>query len=163
MDDFEIIQIINDLKPEVRNFKKHRSRNQWQFSCEVCGDSKVDRHKARFGISKKGDVWVCHCFNCSYSNTLSSYLKNFHPNLYERFVFDTFDKQKHHIFELDHLVEYSVSNTVLSNIFFIKKYRDPHDWIEYLENKKIKLKKNNLNKLYNIHKTYWKGVRDGLV
>lgn len=155
MEDFEVIQIINDLSFEVRNFKKHRSRNQWQFSCEVCGDSKVNRHKARFGISKKSSMWVCHCFNCNYSNTLSSYLKHFHPNLYERYVMDTFEKQKHHIFELDHLVEYSASSTVLSNLFFINRYSNTKQWLDYLEHKKIKLKKSNLKKLYYLHKEYW--------
>ena len=159
MDDFEVVQIINDLALEVRNFKKHRSRNQWQFSCEVCGDSRVNRTKARFGIAKKDGMWVCHCFNCGYSNTLSSYLKHFHPNLHERYIIDQFEKQKPQMFELDHLVEYSVSNKVLNSIFFINKIQDSRSWLAYLERKKILLKRKNLEKLYTLHKDYWNAKR----
>lgn len=159
MDDFEVVQAINDVGLEVRNFKKHRNRNQWQWSCEVCGDSKMDRRKARFGVSKRDGSWVCHCFNCSYSNTLRGYLKDFHPNIYSRLTVVTFEKQKPQMYDLNHLVEGAVDDETLYYIFFINKYSNTKYWLDYLAKKKVLLTKKNIHKLYKLHKEFWNESR----
>ena len=154
MDDFEVRQLLDDLQFDVRNFKKHRNKSEWVWSCLVCGDSKVNTRKARFGVAKKSNVWVCHCFNCGYSNTLTSYLKDFHPRLYERVTVDSFLKMNPELYSLDHVFD-RVSDKVLRNIFFINKFRNKKYWLHYLMNKKIKLSKQNVKRLYNMHKEYW--------
>ena len=154
MDDFDVRQLMDDLQFDVRNFKKHRNKSEWAWSCLVCGDSQVNTRKARFGVAKKSNVWVCNCFNCGYSNTLNAYLKNYHPRLYERVTVKSFIQMNPELYTLDHLFE-KVSDKVLRNVFFINKFRNKDYWFHYLEKKKIKLKKTNLKRLYNMHKDYW--------
>ena len=155
MDDFDVIQAINDVALEVRNFKKHRNGMQWAWSCTVCGDSKVNRSKARFGVTKKQGVWVCNCFNCGYSNTLSSYLKHFHPNQYERLTVNTFNNNIPQMYDLNYLVEGAVEDKKLIHLFYINKYSNAKWWLELLERKKVLLKEDNIRKLYQLHKDYW--------
>lgn len=155
MDDFEVIQAINDVGLEVRNFKKHRNKDSWQFSCEVCGDSQVNRRKARFGIAKKDNAWVCHCFNCGYSNSLFGYLKDFHPSIYSRISVKSFESQQPLMYDLNHLIEGSVDSDTLTKIFFINKFSNNRYWLDYLVKKKITLKQDNIRKLYKMHKDYW--------
>lgn len=155
IDSFITRQIISDLAFEVRNFHKNRDGKSWGYSCVVCGDSKTNKRKARFGIAIKDGVAVCNCFNCGYSNTFTGYLKDFHPNLYERYMAETFLSQKPSLYELDHLFDGNVTEKALSNIFYVTKYKDVRLWLQYLEHKKITLKEKNLKKLYNIHKKYY--------
>lgn len=155
MDDFEVIQILNDLKLEVRNFKKNRNRNQWHWSCEVCGDSRIDTRKARFGVTKKDNVWVCNCFNCGYSNTFNSYLKHFHPRYYDRVTVSSFNNNIPQMYDLNYLVEGAVEDKKLIHLFFINRYSNTKLWLEYFKSKKISLKESNIRRLYNIHKDYW--------
>ena len=48
-----------------------------------------------------------------------------------------------------------VSKNTLNNVFFINKFRNTKYWLDYLQQKKIKLSRDNLNKLYVMHKEHW--------
>lgn len=155
MDNFETIQIINDLSIEVRNFKRGRNGKTWNWSCEVCGDSQINKRKARFGVAIKDNVFVCHCFNCGYSNTLAGYLKDFHPSHYEKFTIDKFIKQKPDLYDLNVLFDTKTSDKSLINIFYVNKFSNRKYWLDYLTQKKIVLSETNIRTLYNMHKEYW--------
>ena len=157
MDTLAIRQAIADLSIEVRNFHKNRNGKSWSYSCVVCGDSRTNKRKARFGIAIKDGTAVCNCFNCGYSSSFIYYLKDYHPNIYERYMVDSFVAQKPVMYDIDHLVESGVSDRSLASIFYIVKHRNPKVWLQHLANKKISLKENNLRKLYNIHKKYHTG------
>ena len=152
---FETLQVINELSLEVRNFKKHRNGKQWAMSCEVCGDSKVNRRKARFGIAEKGDGFVVHCFNCGYSNSLLGYLKDFHPQLYSKLSINNFVQQAPTLFDMNDLFYSGVSDKSLINIFYVNKFSNRKYWLDYLTQKKIVLSETNIRTLYNMHKEYW--------
>ena len=154
MDDFEVRQVLSDIQFEVRNFKKSRGKDTWNWSCTVCGDSQTKERAARFGVARKDGAWVCHCFNCGYSNTLISYLKAFHPNLYSRITVSSFLQLNPELYSLDHLFE-KTSKNVLRHIFFINKFRNTKYWLDHLQNKNVRLKTKNLKTLYTMHKEYW--------
>ena len=90
MDSVQVRQVLADLQFEVRNYKANRNGKSWAWSCDICGDSQVNKRKARFGLAHKDNAYVVHCFNCGYSNTFVGYLKSYHPNMYERVTVDDF-------------------------------------------------------------------------
>ena len=161
MDNVEMRQAVADISLEVRNFRKNRNGKAWHWSCLVCGDSRTNKRKARFGVALKDGGYVCHCFNCGYSNTFIGYLRDFHPNIYERVTVDSFINSAPALYDLNHLVQGAVSDNVLTHIFYIDKYSVPKVWLQNLEHKKISLSEKNLKRLYNIHRTYYKRGTNG--
>ena len=155
MDNLLIRQAISDLSLEVRNYHKNRDGKSWNWSCVVCGDSKMNRRKARFGVTIKDGSAVCHCYNCGYANPFVVYLKEYHTAIYERYVTEEFLNKAPTLYDLNHLVEGSVSDKVLSHIFYIDKFSNPKIWLQHLEHKKIQLKEKNLKKLYQLHKAFY--------
>ena len=56
-----------------------------RFRCPICGDSKTNRFKARgYFYEHSGHINV-KCHNCSYSSSLSTFLKNTNPALYTEY------------------------------------------------------------------------------
>ena len=155
MDSFEVRQVINELSIEVRNFRRSRDGKSWTWSCEVCGDSRINKRKARFGVAIKDGSFVCHCFNCGYSASFIHYLKDFHPHQYERVVVSGFMEHNPLMNDIDRLFNGQVSDKSLLSLFYINNFSNTKYWLDYLEKKKIKLKKENIRKLYNMHKEYW--------
>ncbi|MCG7944796.1 MAG: hypothetical protein N0C84_00460 [Candidatus Thiodiazotropha taylori] len=153
MFNFEEIEVVNDLALEVRNFKRHRNGKSWTWSCIVCGDSSKNLRKARFGVALKDNVLVCHCFNCGYSNTFSSYIKEYHPHNYEKLLKIKFDESAPTMYDLNHLVNLAEDITV--SLFFINKFQNRKEWLDYLVSKKIKLTKKSIRKLFETHGRYW--------
>ena len=153
MDSVQVRQVLADLQFNVRNYKANRNGKSWAWSCDICGDSQVNKRKARFGLAHKDNAYVVHCFNCGYSNTFVGYLKSYHPNMYERVTVDDFVNSLD-MYDLNRLFT-KVSNKTLHNIFFINKFRNAKYWLDYLQRKNIRLKESNLRELYKMHKEYW--------
>ena len=153
IDNISIINAVHDVSLEVRNFTKNRN-GSYSYSCDVCGDSRINPRKARFGIAKKDNVWVCHCFNCGYSNTFIGYIKDFHPSIYERYNAEKFLENAPTLYDLNPIFE-KVNERILINIFYVNKFKNPTIWMNYLNKKKISLDKGNLKKICKIHKNYW--------
>ena len=153
MDSVQVRQVLADLQFEVRNYKANRNGKSWAWSCDICGDSQVNKRKARFGLAHKDNAYVVHCFNCGYSNTFVGYLKSYHPNMYERVTVDDFVNSLD-MYDLNRLFT-KVTNKTLHNIFYINKFRNAKYWLDYLQRKNIRLKEANLRKLYTMHKEYW--------
>lgn len=56
--------------------------------CDICGDSARSQSKKRLHLYRKQsyDSDSIKCFNCGYTGTMYSYLKNFHPSFYNSYV-----------------------------------------------------------------------------
>lgn len=160
IDNVDIIGILHEISLEVRNFTKHRSGNKWSFSCDVCGDSKLDKRKARFGVARKDGSYVCHCFNCGYSNSFVSYLRDFHPRLYDRYNTEKFISNAPILYDLNPLFK-KIDDEKIINIFYVNKFEDIKQWANYLKQKKINLSKENITHLAKLHKNYWRKKNAG--
>lgn len=56
-----------------------------RFRCPICGDSQTNRFKTRgYFYEHSGHINV-KCFNCSYSSSLSNFIKNVNPILYDEY------------------------------------------------------------------------------
>lgn len=73
----------NLLSSRVRNFK-HIS-DTYAFSCDICGDSKKHKRKARANIYSHEGETRFHCYNCQTSQKFYNYLKGQHPDLFREY------------------------------------------------------------------------------
>lgn len=74
------------LGPRFRNFK--RRRDQWNFSCPLCGDSERNKRAARGWILDRGRGVRYYCHNCGASMRFSAFLRSQDLNLYYDYVLE---------------------------------------------------------------------------
>ena len=146
-----IYEAISYTRQEVRNFKANRNGKSWAWSCEVCGDSSSGR-KARFGVTIKSGSAVCNCFNCGYANNFFSYLRSYHPSIYERFAVSELTDKATVDFNHDVVFTHDVADSDLLVLFYGDQFDDPNEWVTHLKNKKINMSKENFAKLFKIHR-----------
>jgi hypothetical protein len=146
-----IHEAISLLRMEVRNFKPSRNGKTWNWSCEVCGDS-ADGRKARFGVTVKAGSAVCNCFNCSYANNFFSYLRSYHPSIYERLAINDIKEQASSEYDVNHLFEQNINDSDLIALFYGDNNDSMDVWVSTLKSKKITISKNNFAKLYKLRK-----------
>ncbi|QDH49170.1 DNA primase [Pantoea phage Phynn] len=92
------IQFATEIMGSLPFAEIKRSKGDFRINarCPVCGDSRSDIYKKRFWIypSKKGDHMNCGCFNCGYNKPLSVFMKDYHPDDYQRYLMESFkDRQ----------------------------------------------------------------------
>ena len=142
------------LQYEVRNYRK-KNQYSWNWSCNVCGDSATNQRKARFWVDAKQQSLVCHCFNCGYSAPFTMYLRDYHSHVYQSYRKSVIQEQAPSAFDLDRLfLRKGVGDDTLCDLFYITRFKSQRAWLDHLVEKKIRLKKYNLNKLVELHKGY---------
>jgi len=75
--------MINEIIYQLSLQGLQRKGNQWNFRCNVCGDSKTDNSKKRAWFFQKKSKWMFHCFNCSTSHSFRNYVKYYHSEAYK--------------------------------------------------------------------------------
>ena len=144
-----IYEALSLIRMEVRNFKPNRNGKSWNWACEVCGDSTNGR-KARFGVTVKSGSAVCNCFNCGYANNFFSYLRSYHPSIYERFAVSDLVDRATSEFSQDFVFNQDIADSDLLVLFYGDTFDDPNEWVDFMKQKKIVINKNNFTKLFKI-------------
>ena len=80
---------INLASASLQKYKKVKN-GLWTFRCPYCGDSKKNKNKTRGYIFQvKGDhVFKCH--NCGVTRSLSNFLKDNVPHVYDEYVMERY-------------------------------------------------------------------------
>ena len=123
----------------LRNFKRVTG-SVYNFSCNLCGDSKKNKKKARGYIFKKGNNFRYMCHNCGASYMFHKYLELCNPSLYKEYVFERFRENggKH---EVEKKVDTSVND---SDAYFSLQVKS----IEHVAQKISTLPENHTAYLY---------------
>ena len=146
------IEIVCELKSRVRNYTR-KQQYFWNWSCDVCGDSKSKLHRARFYVSKRDNNLMCYCHNCNYAGTFAMYTRLKHPDLYQRISQNNFITKVVDMFDYNTIMNRKgMTDDILSEIFFIKKFKNEEQYRTFLARKHILLTEKNLEKLINIFK-----------
>lgn len=84
-DNYQLRSIIDDV---MRLYfpSAIKKGNDWTFRCNVCGDSKKNKHKKRGHIYFKSDSWFYYCFNCGYSHRVETWLKKYFHSSYNHYI-----------------------------------------------------------------------------
>ena len=150
----EQVNIIQQISSRVRNFNR-RNDYLWNWSCDICGDSKKDLRKARFYVGRNDTGLSCFCHNCGYSSSLINYIHYQHPDIAKQLTQKSFLDQQFDIFDPSSLVR-KLDDDILTYIFFIDKHQEKNNWINELKSRKILVDKVSLKRLLTIHNNYWK-------
>lgn len=152
MIDYNEVSTINvDISTRVRNFKK-KGDTSWNWSCDICGDSKRDSRKARFYCSSNGQQLMCFCHNCGYSNTFRKYTEHQHPDVYRRLGELSFFEQQT-LFNINDIIKTIDDDNIVGKLCYVDRFTKVGDWITFLKKKKIILNKNNFDRAYNVLKS----------
>ena len=83
------IKYLNLISNSLPLFKK-KSEFLWNCRCTICGDSSVNKQKARGFFFKKDQSLFYRCHNCGASMSFFSYLKNSNTSLYQKYCLEKF-------------------------------------------------------------------------
>lgn len=79
---------IGLISPRLRNFKRVNDKT-YNCSCNLCGDSVKNKHKARgYFIQGKEGNYTYYCHNCGASMGLEKFIEQLDPSLYKEYVFE---------------------------------------------------------------------------
>lgn len=148
------IQIAVQLEHRVRNYRR-KTQYEFNWSCDVCGDSARNQRKARFFVGRREGNLVCHCHNCGFSASFSNYLREKHPDLYTHLAQSNILDTAPVTFDYDRIVKRKgVSPDTLARLFYVDKFDDGKMWADHLTDRKIVFGKSALKKMVGIYKEY---------
>lgn len=146
------VEIVCELQSRVRNYTR-KQHYFWNWSCDVCGDSTSKLHRARFYVSKRDNNLMCYCHNCNYAGTFTMYTRLKHPDLYQRISQNNFINKITDMFDYNTIMNRKgMTEDILSEIFFIRKFKNEEQYRTFLSRKHILLTEQNLEKLVSIFK-----------
>jgi len=146
------IELVCELVNRVRNYTR-KTQYLWNWSCDVCGDSKSKQHRARFYVNKRDNNLMCFCHNCGYAGTFTMYTRLKHPDLYKRISQNNFLNTVVDMFDYNTIINRKgITEDILAEIFFIKKFKNEEQYRTFLSRKNILLEEKNLERLISIFK-----------
>lgn len=150
----EVSAVETQISSRVRNFKRIGDTN-WNYSCDVCGDSVTNSRKARFfvGQDKKSGTLMVHCHNCGYSASFKNYCEYKHPDVHKELNQKKFFSDNT-LYDIDSIINKIDSEEVLVKLFFIDRFKDTNQWVGCLRDRKIKVNKNNFKKLLLLYRQF---------
>lgn len=87
MSDWLVQKYIGMISNRLNNFKR-KGPSLYNFSCPICGDSEINKRKARAYIYEKEGKMVFHCHNCSKTMMATTFIKTMDQNLYDEYVME---------------------------------------------------------------------------
>lgn len=91
------------LSPRLERFK--RSGNKYSFRCPICGDSQKNKSKTRGNIYPTPNGLRFGCFNCDYSCSFISLMKQLDPTLYSEYKLEKIKESGAEVPVQKHLVQ----------------------------------------------------------
>jgi hypothetical protein len=131
------------LAGRIRNYKLSKP-NCWKGSCPICGDSETKKHATRFYVlPNKMSNLVAYCHKCGYRASLSHFLKDNAPDLYQQYSFDLvaavdYQPAKESVVVRKHTVSRQKrENNILSGLERISKLSHDHFAKIYVQYRQI--------------------------
>lgn len=117
---------IQYISPYLRNFRQKTNR-LYNFSCPICGDSNIDKRKARGFLYEKQGNFFYRCHNCGASHSFSKFLELQFPQYYSSYITEKYrgSKTNEDSFSLDQSSEGDIDRSYkVSNYEKAMKYLD---------------------------------------
>ncbi len=73
---------------------KRKSAKLYNFRCPLCGDSEINRNKARGYIYEKSGKMLFHCHNCGASSSIPNFIKMIDQNLFNEMQMEKLQDRK---------------------------------------------------------------------
>lgn len=146
-------QFVTRLSPYLKSFK-HKGGYKWNCRCPLCGDSKLNKIKARgwFLRGKKdtSDMLLYNCFNCGASTTLGKIIQHISTELYDEYRFAVYRENIPEIETESEEIEVDLNifkisskkieityDAALDDLFRLDKLSINHPAVKYVLDRKI--------------------------
>lgn len=129
---------IPQLSGKLRNFK--RIRDDYNFSCPECGDSKKSTTKARAWLYLRDGKYGFKCYNCNSPISFYGLFKKLDEQLFKQYLFDKKVSSNVVIPNYEKPVEKEkiiASSTMLDDIYCIEEFEESHQAVKYVIKRKI--------------------------
>jgi DNA-directed RNA polymerase subunit RPC12/RpoP len=116
-----------------------KSKDNYNFRCPYCGDSKRTKNKARGYLYSIKDTFNYKCHNCGKSSSFKNFLKDIDSTLHDQYVIEKFKTNRKENVYLKPTLEKKVK-TELKKYFdlpLISELNKEHFARQYVENRKI--------------------------
>lgn len=80
--DYIVEGYIEEAMSYYDNFHRHYSDGTMHCKCHICGDSKKRDSASRLNAQNYDGTWFIKCYNCGYSGNWISYLRDYHPSIF---------------------------------------------------------------------------------
>lgn len=97
---FQQEDAAHSLRFNLDNFRvKTQNPLKINARCPICHDSEKSMSKARFWIYQHDneDFLRTKCFNCTYNELFTTFLKDYHPDVYSEYIFSKYKPKKRKI------------------------------------------------------------------
>lgn len=162
-----------------RNYRQ-KTRNLYNFSCPICGDSATNPHKARgFVYLNKSRNWRYVCHNCGKNVSFYEFLEETNKHLHSEYVFEKFanrsseDKPDEVEQTIEDFFDIKVNANIKDLALRVDYLKDEHPAKKYLIDRKIPKDRmgelyyssdiNNLKKLFSGYEDVTFPVEDRIV
>ena len=89
LSEFVDVHYVNLLSGRLEKFARKKA-DLYNFRCPYCGDSQKHRNKARGYFFRIKTDMVFKCHNCGVGRTLSNFLKDNAPDLYDEYIMERY-------------------------------------------------------------------------
>jgi transcription elongation factor Elf1 len=87
MSDWLLHKYIGILSPRLERFKR-KGPALYNFRCNFCGDSTINKTKARAYIYEKKGKLFFHCHNCNKTLSAENFIKEVDLNVYNEYLYE---------------------------------------------------------------------------
>ena len=134
------IKYLNLLSVQLSKFKQKKP-HLWNFRCPYCGDSKVNKNKARgFVFQLKGEL-LYKCHNCQVSVPFGKLLQDMNPELYKEYRLEKFTTpQKRDMRKIKRIVSAAPvfkPRDIFHDLTPLNNLNNSHPAKEYILNRKL--------------------------
>lgn len=140
-------QYINLLSSRLRNFK--RVKEDFNFSCPICGDSAKRPKLARAWLYRGQNEYNFKCYNCDVPISFYGLFKKIDNELFKKYLMEkTLGSSSFIIPKMEDKIieEFKPINNILSELYSIEELENTHPVIKYVTKRKIP--RNKWNKIY---------------
>lgn len=116
--------------------------NKYICSCPICKEG-THKNRKRFSIFKGYDEnWIVRCLNCGYSKSFLNYLREFHHDQYERYLFHyrTENREEEKKIDLGHFRNDIDFRSILDYYPALDRIDEMHPAVQYLKNRMMPVK-----------------------
>jgi DNA primase len=132
---------INLVSNRLEKFKWKKD-NLANCRCPICGDSEVNKNKARgyFFVSENSYIFKCH--NCGASFNIYKFLEIISPPLFQEYCLERFKDKAVNVEERQVVAVESKFDTPQYDL--IKNLPDTHEAVKFIQNRKLPIGERNI-------------------
>ena len=132
---------INLVSTSLEKFKWKKD-NLANCRCPMCGDSEINKNKARGYFFVAENSYFFNCHNCGISFNIYKFLEIISPSLFQQYCLERFKDEPSVVFEKK--VNTIIKNYSMPEYDLIENLEDDHEAVKFIKNRKLSTNQRNI-------------------